>query len=236
MKALSSSVSRLVLCVLACLTASCALPPREAWQYVQSNGLIPYMLGGYPAAQSQNRYLSRGAPFRAQQQSTVTARVEATERPREVVPYRPRTQRSEAVAEVEAERPVTPREIEPKRAPSKPPVEKSSNATASRQSTLDTPTIKPAPKPTMDTLPYGTPIAGRPGMVMSPFASKEQLVDVTGMSAGDPVKCPYSGKLFRVPPTQQAAAKPTPEPISPPPASEPSASTPAPAPGTGEPK
>ena len=41
-------------------------------------------------------------------------------------------------------------------------------------------------------------------MVNSPFAGKTQLVDVSGMSAGQTVKCPYTGKLFKVPPTQQA--------------------------------
>ena len=56
-------------------------------------------------------------------------------------------------------------------------------------------------------------------MVTSPFAQKHQLVDVSGLAPGDAVKDPYSGKLFRVPPTQQAADKPkeTPEP---PPTSE----------------
>jgi hypothetical protein len=44
-------------------------------------------------------------------------------------------------------------------------------------------------------------------MVNSPYANKSQLVDVAGMSPGQTVKCPYSGKLFRVPPTQQAANK-----------------------------
>jgi hypothetical protein len=41
-------------------------------------------------------------------------------------------------------------------------------------------------------------------MVNSPFAGKTQLVDVSGMSSGQTVKCPYTGKLFKVPPTQQA--------------------------------
>lgn len=49
-------------------------------------------------------------------------------------------------------------------------------------------------------LPYGSPIAGRPGFVNSPFAAKHQLVDVTGLPVGMEVKCPYTGKLFRVPP------------------------------------
>ena len=66
----------------------------------------------------------------------------------------------------------------------------------------------------MDSLPYGTPVPGRPGMVNSPFAEKQQLVDVTGMAPGEAVKDPYSGKLFRVPPAQQAAAEKT-EPATP---------------------
>ncbi|MBX7207324.1 MAG: hypothetical protein K1X78_03340 [Verrucomicrobiaceae bacterium] len=53
-------------------------------------------------------------------------------------------------------------------------------------------------------LPFGTPIPGRPGLVNSPFAGKYQLVDVTGLNAGQEVKCPYTGKLFRVPGVQQA--------------------------------
>lgn len=60
----------------------------------------------------------------------------------------------------------------------------------------------PLPKPEAagSDLPYGTPIPGRAGFVNSPYAAKHQLVDVTGLPSGMEVKCPYSGKLFRVPP------------------------------------
>ncbi|MCB1224807.1 MAG: hypothetical protein KDK99_03240 [Verrucomicrobiales bacterium] len=69
------------------------------------------------------------------------------------------------------------------------------------------PSPAPAPQPKVEVasdLPFGTPIAGRPGFVNSPYAAKHQLVDVTGLPTGMEVKCPYSGKLFRVPPQAQA--------------------------------
>jgi hypothetical protein len=46
---------------------------------------------------------------------------------------------------------------------------------------------------------YGKSVPNRPGFVNSPFAGKNQLVDVTGLPAGMEVKCPYTGKLFKVP-------------------------------------
>jgi hypothetical protein len=59
----------------------------------------------------------------------------------------------------------------------------------------------PAPTSTANSeLPFGTPIPGRAGFVNSPYAAKHQLVDVTGLPGGMEVKCPYTGKLFRVPP------------------------------------
>ena len=40
-------------------------------------------------------------------------------------------------------------------------------------------------------------------MVNSPYAARHQLVDVTGLPVGMEVKCPFTGKLFRVPPQDQ---------------------------------
>ncbi len=62
------------------------------------------------------------------------------------------------------------------------------------------PTPAPAPQAAPIELPYGSSISARPGFVNSPYAAKHQLVDVTGLPTGIEVKCPYTGKLFRVPP------------------------------------
>ena len=49
-------------------------------------------------------------------------------------------------------------------------------------------------------LPYGVPVAGRKGMVTSPYTLEEgKYVDVTGFASGSIVKDPYTGKLFLVP-------------------------------------
>ncbi len=66
----------------------------------------------------------------------------------------------------------------------------------------------PPPAPASAELPFGVAIPGRPGFVNSPYAAKHQLVDVTGLPTGMEVKCPYTGKLFRVPPQADGSAPP----------------------------
>ncbi len=86
------------------------------------------------------------------------------------------------------------------------PIAKSGQVAANtRSNPLSTPpaaptSVAPAPAaPAPQDMPFGLAIPGRPGFVNSPFAAKHQLVDVTGLPTGMEVKCPYTGKLFRVP-------------------------------------
>jgi hypothetical protein len=57
----------------------------------------------------------------------------------------------------------------------------------------------PTPPPVKDKLPYGTPVAGHPGFVKSPFAPDDGEVDLRGFLPNTEVKCPYTGKIFLVP-------------------------------------
>jgi hypothetical protein len=70
---------------------------------------------------------------------------------------------------------------------------------------LDTgipPVSVPAAATPKEEIPYGFAIPDRPGMAISPFAEQHQIVDVSGLSVGMPVRCPFTGKLFRVPPAK----------------------------------
>lgn len=59
------------------------------------------------------------------------------------------------------------------------------------------------PEPTLATppadIPFATPVMGRKGHVRSPFAEDQGMVDVSDIPAGTKVRCPYTGKVFRVP-------------------------------------
>jgi hypothetical protein len=46
---------------------------------------------------------------------------------------------------------------------------------------------------------YGTPVAGKPGLVTSPFAPEAGYIQVIGFPPGTPVEDPYTGKIFLTP-------------------------------------
>jgi len=48
-------------------------------------------------------------------------------------------------------------------------------------------------------LPYGIPVPGQKGMVISPYLPEGNYVDVSAFASGSAVKDPYTGKIFRVP-------------------------------------
>jgi hypothetical protein len=65
------------------------------------------------------------------------------------------------------------------------------------------PEVPPAMKPPplkAEELPIGTRIPGQPGLVKSPYDPQGRSVDVRDFSPGQMARCPYSGKVFRVPP------------------------------------
>jgi hypothetical protein len=210
----------LTMTVVACTLASCKLPPRYAMREIQSKGLFTYLSTdysqgyGYP---SSGAYAS-SAPFqlqrpyaepRAIQQIPYRSTYHTNRHMRadyDRVPYRPKTvtrssgrvsRPSPSVAEERSTPSISPR----------PPVAPGNVVAESPKSGSAEPAA--APNPAEENLPFGTPVAGRPGMVVSPYTdpSKKQLVDVTGLPPGEKVKDPYSGKLFRVPPPAQAENK-----------------------------
>lgn len=61
-----------------------------------------------------------------------------------------------------------------------------------------TPPTPPKPQPPAE-LPYGKPVPGKRGFVYSPYDSSAGFVDVQGIAPGTKVRCPYTGKIFRVP-------------------------------------
>lgn len=239
----------------ALMLASCAVPPRQAWQQIQTRGLIEYW------TKADSRPLGSSSQSQALAQNSATSQSPVST-PAFVGPERPSTPppsmlnaSTMPVAQPVADLPgyvrtpftnpprlvdvrgmaagskvVCPytqrpflvpgsvKESSSSIAASAPSKSKSPTASQDRPRTSPVtpnsnvaamtktePSAPSAPSTTTPStaapeLPYGTAISGRPGFVNSPFAAKHQLVDVTGLPVGMEVKCPYTGKLFRVPP------------------------------------
>lgn len=62
---------------------------------------------------------------------------------------------------------------------------------------IPAPTAPAAPAPAE--IPYATRITGKPGFVKSPFDPNGQAIDVRDFQSGQKARCPYTGKIFRVP-------------------------------------
>jgi hypothetical protein len=76
--------------------------------------------------------------------------------------------------------------------PSKPPEEEKVTPTVLPASAA------PAQKAKGD-MPYGIPVPGRKGIVISPYLPEGNYIDVSAFAPGSAVKDPYTGKIFLVP-------------------------------------
>ncbi|TLD68483.1 hypothetical protein FEM03_22530 [Phragmitibacter flavus] len=92
------------------------------------------------------------------------------------------------------------------------PIMSEPETTPTSQTTAATP---PTSTPSIPPIPYAENIPGQPGFVRSPFAQPHQLVDVVGLTPGSEVKCPYSGRIFRVPSIDRTSPPVPPTPSNP---------------------
>lgn len=199
----------------ATLLSQCSMPPEQAWRYIQTNGLLSYMQAPHQPSPPFRVGTAGYQHYALSPQRRYTPTVGWTNRSRNQVASTPNSylgQPSSSSRYVPRTRPSAPvHESAPKvKIPVQEPASAPQVASSPAPQPQATPKTNVPPPPASintDNVPYGSPVAGRMNMVNSPFAGKTQLVDVSGMSAGQTVKCPYTGKLFKVPPTQQAAAQ-----------------------------
>ncbi|MBX7212167.1 MAG: hypothetical protein K1X78_27920 [Verrucomicrobiaceae bacterium] len=114
---------------------------------------------------------------------------EVTQRPSTPAPSAPAPETpepSDAAAQVQAPSGATPPPSTPTTAEADKPKEKEKETA-------------PAPAPSAPELPYGKPVPGKKGFVYSPYDQSAGFVDVRDIGPGTKVRCPYTGKIFRVP-------------------------------------
>lgn len=63
---------------------------------------------------------------------------------------------------------------------------------------VPTPATPPS-RPAAKDIPYGIPVQGKPGLVVSPHSPNEGPIDVHGFAPGQEVVDPLTGKSFLVP-------------------------------------
>ena len=74
------------------------------------------------------------------------------------------------------------------------------NTTAPPPVSVTPPGSTPPPAaPAPAEIPFATRITGKPGFVKSPFDPNGQAIDVRDFQSGQKARCPYTGKIFRVP-------------------------------------
>ena len=83
------------------------------------------------------------------------------------------------------------------------------DTTTTTQTTDTTPPPPPPPPPPgaqttsqsqpVKDHPYGKPVPGKTGFVISPFSENSGYIDVRGFPPSTPVKDPYTGQIFLVP-------------------------------------
>jgi hypothetical protein len=212
------------------LLTQCSMPSRQAWQYIQTHGLLTYwQYESQHASPPFRTGVSRHMPRYATTSRNSLAVPRYSHLPSsswssfwgyDRTPYyysqnryynqTPSSTHSSGSYNPRPSRPPSshpsPRTTIPLEEPSGPP--QIGNTTAPQPDSAPK-TSGPASSPakTAADLPFGTPVPGRANMVNSPYAGQTQLVDVSGMGPGQTVKCPYTGKLFKVPSAQQAENK-----------------------------
>lgn len=185
--------------------AGCELPPDRTWRLIRRDGLITYLDTEHHPERLSTRYLHEPSPYSRQPRGA--GRFMVVEHPDDTRYLESRKAGRVRVQKTYSslEEPVVYQRPEaaytPDRAASSFSPSARTTASGSNRSQLK-PSTTPAPARQIPAseLPFGTPAPGRPGMVYSPYATRQQLVDVAGMATGEVVRDPYSGKLFRVPP------------------------------------